>query len=79
MSVVSLLTVADVQALMPGLSARAVREELRASGLAVRVRNKLYITSTNFERYLEGKKTRGSNSSNAAGSTTYRGPLPGSA
>ena len=60
MSIIRPLTVDDVMALLPGLSARAVKEELRRSGLAVKVRGKLYITADNFRTFIEGKQCRSS-------------------
>jgi hypothetical protein len=74
MSVVTLLTVADVQALLPGLSTRTVKEELHRSGLAVKVRGKLYITADNFAKFLEAHQCP-SKSNGATASPTYRGPL----
>jgi hypothetical protein len=60
MSIISLLTVDDVMARLPGISERAIREELRRSGLAVKVRGKLYITADNFRTFIEGKQCRSS-------------------
>jgi integrase len=73
LNVLTLLTVDDVQALLPGLSTRAVKEELRRSGLAVRVRGKLYITAENFSRYLEAKQCR--STSNAAPASVRMGTV----
>jgi hypothetical protein len=47
------LTVEDVMDLLPGLSARAVKEVLRQHGCASEIRGKLFVSIEQFKRLLE--------------------------
>src|SRR5262245_42159605 len=63
-------TIEDVLTLLPGLSERALKEELRRHGCATEVRGKLYVSLEQFQRFMKVKELCPSKLDGATGSPT---------
>ena len=70
------LTLEDIMALLPGVSERAVRDEIRRIGCASRIGGKLYLELSDFRKLLkETKLCPDSRSNGEKGSHTSAEPL----
>jgi hypothetical protein len=66
----AVLTIEEVLAMLPGLTERALKEELRAHGCASEIRGKLFVSAEQLKRFLKETELCPSSSSNEAASTT---------